>query len=206
MENLHENELENTLNEHFNWNKSRIGCLVKFIFGLFISRTANLSDIATTFSGKAKTESCYKRLQRFLIWVSKLEIYKIKLAKFILSHIKDEKLIISIDRTNWKFGSSHINIFVIAVFYKGISIPLYWMNLNKAGNTNTKTRIECINKLISIITVKRIKIILADRAGRFHLNCIDIHKAHRSKELQFTPYQKKERVTLKSDHRRIASH
>ena len=37
-----------------------------FLIGLIRVRTVNLVEIATGFSGKAKVESHYKRLQRFL--------------------------------------------------------------------------------------------------------------------------------------------
>ncbi|WP_265578869.1 hypothetical protein [Psychrobacter sanguinis] len=35
------------------------------------------------------------------------------------------KVTLTIDRTNWKWGKSNLNIFMLGVVYKGIAIPLY---------------------------------------------------------------------------------
>ena len=59
-------ELEHTLGKNLNWNKARINFLAKFLVALIQVRTVNLAEIANSFSGKAKEESNYKRIQRFL--------------------------------------------------------------------------------------------------------------------------------------------
>jgi hypothetical protein len=57
--------LEQTLLDNLPWNKARIKFVARFLLALYAMRTVNLSILATTFSGHAKEESNYKRLQRF---------------------------------------------------------------------------------------------------------------------------------------------
>ena len=45
------------------------------------------------------------------------------------------------DRTNWKWGKSDIDILTLAIAYKGIAIPIYWELLDKRGNSDTQERI-----------------------------------------------------------------
>jgi len=32
---------------------------------------------------------------------------------------------LALDRTNWKWGKKNINIFTLAIAYKGVAIPVY---------------------------------------------------------------------------------
>ena len=55
--------IEQTLSDNLPWNRARIKFLSRFLAALFITRTVNLSILATAFPGRAKEESNYKRLQ-----------------------------------------------------------------------------------------------------------------------------------------------
>lgn len=46
------------------------------------------------------------------------------------------------DRTNWKFGATDINILVLAIVYKGVEFPLLFRIMPKFGNSSTQ---ECID-------------------------------------------------------------
>lgn len=67
------------------------------------------------------------------------------------------------DRTNWQWGKKNINILVLAVIYKGIAIPVYWLLLNKKGNSNSRERIALLKRFISQFGKERIIKVLADR-------------------------------------------
>jgi len=53
------------LHEHLQWNGARLAFVSMFSIALIRVKTVNLAEITTGFSGKAKVESHYKRLQRF---------------------------------------------------------------------------------------------------------------------------------------------
>lgn len=67
------------------------------------------------------------------------------------------------DRTNWKWGKKHINIFMLSVEHFGIGIPLFWMALDSAGNSKTEERIELLERVIRRFGFERIEVLLADR-------------------------------------------
>jgi hypothetical protein len=44
---------------------------------------------------------------------------------------------LAMDRTNWKFGKTDINVLVLAVVYQGVAFPLMFKMLPKFGNSHT---------------------------------------------------------------------
>jgi len=70
---------------------------------------------------------------------------------------------LTLDRTNWRWGKKDINILMLAVVYKGIAIPIYWLLLNKRGNSDTKERIALLKRFIKQFGKTRIIRLLADR-------------------------------------------
>ncbi len=58
-------KLTQIFNSRLGWNKARADLLSCFIAALLKVRTVNLAKIAAAMPGKAKTDSKYKRLQRF---------------------------------------------------------------------------------------------------------------------------------------------
>ena len=87
------------------------------------------------------------------------------------------KVTLTIDRTNWKWGKSNLNIFMLGVVYKGIAIPLYWDMLDKRGNTNHLERAELIERFIKQFGKDNIEMILADRefVGELWFNWLTAH-------------------------------
>lgn len=70
---------------------------------------------------------------------------------------------LTFDRTNWKWGKKNINILLLAIAYKGIAIPIYWLLLNKKGNSSTRERIALLKRFTTQFGKKRIIRFLADR-------------------------------------------
>jgi hypothetical protein len=70
---------------------------------------------------------------------------------------------LSMDRTNWKFGSTDINILVIAIVYDGVAFPIMYKMMPKAGNSSTAERIELVEQFIRLFGTSSIDCLLADR-------------------------------------------
>jgi DDE family transposase len=155
-------ELHTILGEYFNWNKSRLTVLTNLLLGLFMVKTVNLFQLATVLHSKAKIDSNFKRIQRFFNWLISLNDYQEIITDLVITilSLKDKKNDLALDRTNWKFGKKHINILVLGVDFKGISIPLAWISLGKAGNSKTIERISILKRIIDKI---RINSFTADR-------------------------------------------
>jgi len=73
------------------------------------------------------------------------------------------KFWLAIDRTNWKFGKTNINILMIVMIYKGIAIPLCWKALEKFGNSSSTERIELMEQAVKVLGKESIHGILGDR-------------------------------------------
>ena len=67
------------------------------------------------------------------------------------------------DRTNWKFGRSPINILMLGIIYKKQCIPFSWELLDKGGSSSTYERKEILKRAISVLGKERILGLLADR-------------------------------------------
>jgi len=89
-----------------------------------------------------------------MIWVAKLI--------FSLLPEKDN-LVLSMDRTNWKFGDKNINILMLGVSYKNIAFPILFKMLGKRGNPNTVERIALVQDFIDCFGKDCIDSLVADR-------------------------------------------
>ena len=156
------NKLIRILKAEFKWDKRRIDCFVKILLAMIVVRTVNLSIIATQITSKALPHNRYRRLQRFF---SKMQINYDVVANFIfrLFDFDNKKVYLSMDRTNWQWGKKHINVLLICIVYRGIGIPIYWMVLNRAGNSKTSERKQLMRKFIRAIGKEHIAGLLADR-------------------------------------------
>ena len=148
-------ELQDILEQYFDWNKSRLSLLVNLLMGLFIVKTVNLSDLATAVYSKAKISSNYKRIQRFFNWLICIKDYENIVMKLTISvlDLKNRKNDLALDRTDWKFGKKHINILTLGVNFKGISVPIAWISLGRAGNSKTADRIAILKNVMDEITI-----------------------------------------------------
>lgn len=153
--------LERTLIDNLPWNKARIKFVARFLLALYAMRTVNLSTLATAFSGHAKEESNYKRLQRFL---REFEMPYAELALFIVKLLGvPGPYTLALDRTNWKVGAVDLNILMLSIVYRGIGIPVVWTVLAKAGNSDTSERTTVIEIFLDLFGAQNIACLLGDR-------------------------------------------
>lgn len=202
------NELRKVLKKHFNWNKARLTFVATFLSALFVVRSVNFAKISNIMFGNAINSSKYKRIQRFF---RDFDIDYVLIALFVgnLIPIKNEKWMLTFDRTNWKFGKQNINILTLGIVYDGIAFPLLWILLDKNGNSCTKERIDLLKKFIEIFGVDKIDCLLADREfiGRewfnYLINIIKINIRIRVKECEYTNKKNGDLAPLKNFFRNI---
>lgn len=158
----HISELSLILNKSFGWHKSRLDCFCGLLLALFIERTVNLGKLASSFFSKAEINSRYKRLQRFFRY---FQMEQEQIARFIfkLFFTPQDKIYLTLDRTNWYYGKKKINILTVGITYEGIAIPMIWDMLNKAGNATANEHIAAIKRFIKIFGQELIIGVLADR-------------------------------------------
>ncbi len=157
------NELISVLTPHFQGkvNMARIKFMSHFIMALCKVQTVTFEKLANAFESSANSKSSLRRIQRF---VAHYSLDSDLIARLIYGLLpKQDKLILSIDRTNWKFGQTNINIFMLGIVYKGVAFPLLFAMLDKRGNTNSQERIDLVNRFIRIFGKDVIRSIVADR-------------------------------------------
>lgn len=151
------------LDTHFQGkiNKARLKLISFFICSLCKVQTVTFSKLANAFDSTANTESSLRRIQRF---IASFSLDGDLIAQLIFRLLpKQDKYILSIDRTNWKFGQLDINIFMLGIVYQGVAFPLLFTMLPKKGNSNSQERIELIDRFIGLFGHTCIESLVADR-------------------------------------------
>ena len=106
-------------------------------------------------------ESNLRRIQRFIAkYVLNLDL--VARMIFLLLPVKTG-LVLSMDRTNWKFGDFDINVLMLGVTYKGIAFPLMFSLLPKKGNSNWEERKAIIERFIRLFGYECIDCLVDDR-------------------------------------------
>jgi hypothetical protein len=70
----------------------------------------------------------------------------------------EQKLVLSLDRTEWKLGRLSINLLFIGVAHQGVAYPL-----GKAGSSNLRERLGLLRRLLTFLPKARIQSLCADR-------------------------------------------
>src|SRR3990167_2614379 len=74
-----------------------------------------------------------------------------------------DKCTLILDRTNWKWGKTPINILMLSIAYRGIGIPLFWSVLNLEGNSSAGDRMDLLKRVVERLGIGKIEVLLADR-------------------------------------------
>ncbi|ELS04298.1 transposase family protein [Xenococcus sp. PCC 7305] len=138
------NLLRQTLKPLLGWHGARLNFLALFIIALLRVKTINMVELANGFRSQAKSESSYKRLQRFFRYFN---VKQDEIAKIVVKLMAiPQPWILSIDRTEWSFGKTHFNILMLGVVHNGVAYPLLWKMLDKKGNSNSEERIDLLER------------------------------------------------------------
>ena len=142
-------------------NLARKKFIVLFVLAMIKTRAVQFCEVAQALNDEVKASSNETRIQDFFREVElDYEQLAILLAMFLP---KRGKVTLCIDRTEWDFGKCQVNILMIIVRCRHISIPLYFEMLdNNSGNSNTDDRIDLLKKCTRLLG-KRIGLFLADR-------------------------------------------
>ena len=148
------------LSLHIEGNKSRIKCLSCMIISLITGSSIYQKGLGAAISGKSlissKTHKVYRFLREFTFDYNAV-------TSLILSLFDQESYIMAMDRTNWKFGKSDINILFLVIVVGKISVPISWQLLPHGGGCSTEFMEDFLQKFIDNFGVRKIKYLLADR-------------------------------------------
>lgn len=154
-------QLRNALRPHLAWHGARLSFLAAFLIALLRVKTINFTELATAFSGQAQTDSHYKRLQRFF---RHFEMDYGEIAQTVVALMSiPEPWVLSIDRTEWKFGDCIFNVLMLGIVHEGVAFPVAWTLLDKRGNSNSHERMELFNNFLEHFQDRTIACLTADR-------------------------------------------
>ena len=96
----------------FRLDLARTKCLAGLIIALIKARTVNFAQLATALPSGTLKDSKHKRIQR-LFRTFPLDFSTV--ARFIVSQLPEGQYLLTLGRTNWKFGQTNINILCLAI-------------------------------------------------------------------------------------------
>jgi hypothetical protein len=135
--------------------------MAAFLVAIVQQNTSNLARLANVLDLKAKSESKYRRLKRFL---ENAEIDYTVFATLIIAIVKPSgKYILALDRTEWKYGKVWVNILTLSIVVGNASIPIFWQTLNRKGNSNLAEKKAIIERYLKTFGREEIKYFCADR-------------------------------------------
>ena len=144
-------------------NKSRAQCLAGIVIGAAESKSVLLSALATRLPGNATTTSKFRRRQDFFLEVL-LDVNAVAgLVMGFVGKLTNQPLTLAMDRTNWEARGNDVNILVLSVCLGDMGLPIFWIDLRLAGNSDTPCRIGVVSHFIGLFGVDRIHVLVGDR-------------------------------------------
>ena len=135
--------------------------MAAFLVAIVQQNTSNLARLANVLDLKAKSESKYRRLKRFL---ENAEIDYAVFATLIIAIVKPSgKYILALDRTEWKYGKVWVNILTLSIVVGNASIPIFWQTLNRKGNSTLTEKRAIIDRYVKVFGGTEIEYFCADR-------------------------------------------
>jgi hypothetical protein len=135
-----------SLEGHISLWRTRRETLVWLVALIIQTGTVSLWRLAGHVDTRAKTLSVHRRFERFFQHVHLDEACVARLIVHIMG-LSGKPWHLALDRTNWKFGRRHINILMLGVIHGKVCIPLFWVLLDKAGNSNARERADLMGRL-----------------------------------------------------------
>ena len=157
-------------------NLARIRFFGMFICALCKVQSVCFEKLATSFESDAKRDSSLRRIQRFMASYALDTDLIARLIFKMLPHEPPYRL--AMDRTNWQFGQTDINVLTLAIVYQGVAFPVLISMLDKRGNSDTPERIRIMNRYIKLFGQETIDCLLADRefVGERWITYLNLHR------------------------------
>lgn len=146
---------------HIKMNKSRLNFIRLAVSAMAVSRSVQFCELSDKMDTKSLEASNLRRTQRFM---SEYTLDYDWIMGFLLLLLpRKAKVRLSIDRTEWEFGSQNHNVLVVTLYTHGIGIPIWFECLdNEGGNSSTDDRMYVMMCCIDMLGKKRIKSISGD--------------------------------------------
>jgi hypothetical protein len=141
MNECHAAALSRLIVDHIRLARSRCETLGWLIASILTTGTVTLTRLAAYIDSRAQIASVHRRLERFFrdVRLNEADVARLVVAALSLAA---KPWHLAIDRTNWQFGKTDLNLLVLSVAHGDVCIPLFCRVLDKAGNSHTAERID----------------------------------------------------------------
>ena len=141
--------------------------LTGLVEAMIKARSVIFSELADKMQRQATPESIERRIQDFF---QKVDFDYEQLLVVLICFVPHEKLILSIDRTEWDRGKHQYNILCVLASIGKMGVPLYFEMLdNRSGNSSGTDRIALFKRLTRMLQKERISYLPMLIEGRFFL-------------------------------------
>ncbi|AFZ66657.1 IS4 family transposase [Deinococcus peraridilitoris] len=134
--------------------------LADVVTALIQARSTKHAQLALHLPGTVGAVSKLRRVERCL---HDPQLDRDVFLKLLVPLLPDEKLVMTMDRTNWEHGEADLNLLVLGVVLEGFTLPLVWMALPHGGSSDTGVRERLVAQLLKVLPAKRWRVLVADR-------------------------------------------
>ncbi len=162
MEKQFNNALSCEVIKHIGLTGTRQQTLVWLVGLIMRYGTVCLWRLAAQVGTAAQTDSVRRRFYRFFQFVRLDDEIVARMVVGLLG-LAGRPWALAMDRTNWKFGKTSINILMLSVVWNGLGVPLLWTLLPTAGNSKTSARTRLLDRLRRVFPDMKIAALTGDR-------------------------------------------
>ena len=109
------------------------------------------------------SQDCFQ-LQTIAKIYAFFSISQAEMGRLTLKLLKIEApFVIAIDRTEWQLGAARVNVLMLSVNYKNISLPLFWTVIQEKGCSDNAERKAIVELFIAEFGADSIGCVTADR-------------------------------------------
>ena len=135
--------------------------LSELVGAMIKARSVIFSELADKMDRDALPSSIERRIQDFF---QKVDFDYEQLLVLLVCFVPHERMVLSIDRTEWDRGAKQYNILCVIASVGKMGVPLYFEMLdNKSGNSNSVDRIQVLQRIVEILGSDRIAYLVMDR-------------------------------------------
>ena len=152
---------------HPNWKESIVKNTLLMVALILSEKTVTLwklkAGVGKQLGNKGvDSRSHYQRLKRWLWQEKATPGLWIEIAKASLSLLTGETDCFIIDGSSWKSGGYVYHFLTLSVLYQGVSVPIWWLELDRLGQSSQWHRQLLIRSALKILNLQG-KVLLGDR-------------------------------------------
>ncbi len=147
-----EKEVFNAIKCHFTCDIRRVKFISCLIVSLLKLNDCSLSEWSKGVCLDILLSSKYKRLQRLLCGFRFGQRAYFKLVWS--AYGQADQVVLTLDRTDYIQRGQTVQILMLGIAHKGVSIPLLWHTANREGNSSKQTRLALLKALERWAVVK----------------------------------------------------